>query len=57
MSHTIDVLEEHIKFLENQLTDIRELIETEMGQDVWGITALYHRRTELRDAIYEVLER
>ena len=57
MSYTTDVLETHIKQLEEQLDDIRALIEKEMSQPTYDIIALYHRRTELRDAIYEVLER
>ena len=57
MSYTTDALEHYIEELETQLHDIRTLIEEEMRQDTWGITALYHRRTELRDAILEVLER
>ena len=57
MSHTIDELEIYAEQLETQLDAIRTLIEDEMRKPIWGITALYHRRTELRDAIYEVLER
>ena len=52
----IEELCSEIGELEDQLDAIRDLIETEMNEPTWGITALYHRRTELRDAILEVLE-
>jgi|SaaInl7_200m_RNA_FD_contig_31_2032552_length_573_multi_2_in_0_out_0_2 hypothetical protein len=40
---------------EQKLETIRDLIQDEMAEPITSIVAMYHRRTELRDAIMEVL--
>jgi len=54
---SVEDLQVELSNMRDKLSAIRGLIEEEMAQPVWSIAALYHRRTDLRDAIYEVLER
>ena len=58
MSHTTDALELHIEQLEEQLDNIRELVEAdqEIEKTEYPITVRYHALSVLRDQIYEVLE-
>ena len=47
-----------LEYMQCQLDSVRKLIEDERNESTnCGITALYHRRSDLLDEIYEELEK